>query len=660
MSDAQPFTVPCSLTTTKYQLNSSDRKLNLLEHRMTGPSKDGQTPITPPEDAEVENIKIKLFQIEQQSTTTKSNSRSNNSSQSQNAQSLSKHSTGAKTKDGDLYDFLLSKRNHEGEQIERDSKDNKFHSMKKNKNSSTQRKNKKGRNKIWNSLQKNSKLKDYYKSSSSSSLNTSLEKGDFSLLESSSFEQIPDAEEYVEVIRMKNKIIEEKDNEISQLRKTNKELEDKYNALNNYYKSKNDELEKCQTFLIKFIKENEELKRQILRKEINDKQYSLGKLVYQHLSNGQILEYFEEGVEFKQLAKVINDINNKKEELNHYVSSSINESNSQNQLVKYKLSELEREESEIKQHKEILQKEKTQLIHDINLLREESKCFYYNKWTLLGNRYQLVSLLGRGGFSEVYKAYDIKQHIFVACKIHQLNPNWKEEIKDSYIKHTIRENQIMKEINHKNIVKHYDTIEINNNSFSSVLELCNGNDLGSYIKERKKLSEIEAKIITHQILDALCYLNTLNKKIVHYDLKPQNIIFNDMEVKLTDFGLAKIIEPEENEINLTSQGVGTYYYLPPECFDKGSNVTITSKVDIWSLGIVLYEMIYGMKPFGNNYSQEKYVREKVYTNARELFFDDNVAKVSNECKMFIRNCLRVDQRQRYDAFEAINSSFIQS
>ena len=91
--------------------------------------------------------------------------------------------------------------------------------------------------------------------------------------------------------------------------------------------------------------------RQILRKEINDKQYSLGKLVYQRLSNGQILEYFEEGVEFKQLAKVINDINNKKEELNHFVSSTINENNSQNQLVKYKLSELEREENEILQCK---------------------------------------------------------------------------------------------------------------------------------------------------------------------------------------------------------------------------------------------------------------------------------------------------------------------
>lgn len=660
MTDCQLFTVPCSLTSSKFQLNSSDRKLNLLEHRLTGPSKDGQSPITPSSpDGDVENIKIKLFQIEQQSTTTKSNSRSNNASLSQSGHlSISRHSTNNKTKDGDLYDFLLSKRHHETINGENDIQQKKTLLSKKNKNTPSQRKNKNNRTKN-SHFQKNTKLKDYYKSSSSS-LCISSESKELNLYDSSSFEPLNESDELAEIIKMKNKIIEDKNYEIESLKKTNQELEDKYNAVNNYYKTKNEELEKCQSHLIKFVKEIEELKRQILRKEINDKQYSLGKLVYQRLSNGQVLEYFEEGAEFKQLAKLINEINAKKNELSSYNISKHDNSCSQNALINFKRNELLRKENEIKAHKEILQKQKNQLVHDINLLREESKCFYYNKWALLGNRYQLVSLLGRGGYSEVYKAYDIVTHTYVACKIHQLNPNWKEEVKDSYIKHTIRENQIMKEINHKNIVKHYDTIEINNNSFSSVLELCNGSDLSTYIKQRKKLPEEEVKIITYQILEALCYLNTLNKKIVHYDLKPQNIIFNDMEVKLTDFGLAKIIEPEENEINLTSQGVGTYYYLPPECFIKGTNVTITSKVDIWSLGVVVYEMLFGVKPFGNNYSQEKFVRDKVYINAKDLTFDDNIVRISEECKMFIRNCLRVDQEKRYDAFEAINSRFIKS
>jgi tousled-like kinase len=230
----------------------------------------------------------------------------------------------------------------------------------------------------------------------------------------------------------------------------------------------------------------------------------------------------------------------------------------------------------------------------------------------------------------------LENHIEVACKLHQLNVNWIDSVKENYIKHTIRENQIHKEINHPKVVRHYDTIEIDNSSFCTVLELCSGPDLYTYMKLTKCLNEKEARIIILQILSGLEYLNKLNKKIIHYDLKPQNILFHNMEVKISDFGLAKIMEDNADKIELTSVGVGTYWYLPPECFfdhnDRNNTPSISSKVDIWSIGVILYEMIYAKRPFGHSMTQEKIFKEGVMRNAKCVDFPIK-PMISEECRV---------------------------
>lgn len=284
----------------------------------------------------------------------------------------------------------------------------------------------------------------------------------------------------------------------------------------------------------------------------------------------------------------------------------------------------------------------------------ESNPLQNTSWPLLNERYQLISLLGKGGFSEVYKAYDLKQMKYVACKIHQLNPHWSLSSRSNYIRHALRENQVHRFLKHLNIVEHFDSVEIDSNSFCTILEYCNGPSLSTYLKTHKTLNEKEAKMIVKQILSGLLFLNQKHDaKIIHYDLKPQNILFNNGIPKISDFGLCKVMNNDDTKLELTSQGVGTYYYLPPECFirDRDNPILISTKVDIWSLGVIFFEMLYGIRPFGHNLSQERIFKDGIMLKAHSVTFP-NRPNVSEETKYFIRRALAYHQEDRMDVEQA--------
>ena len=186
----------------------------------------------------------------------------------------------------------------------------------------------------------------------------------------------------------------------------------------------------------------------------------------------------------------------------------------------------------------------------------------------------LTNLLGRGGFSEVYKAFDLKDYKEVVIKLHRLHSHWSEERKLGYQKHASREYQIHCKLEHQNIVKLSDVFTIDSDCFATVMEYCPGNDLDQLLQVSKTLPEKEARLVMVQMLAGLHYLNTRQQKVIHYDLKPANILFTqDGLVKITDFGLSKIMDDETgSDMELTSQGAGTYWYLPPECFKKDSRI----------------------------------------------------------------------------------------
>lgn len=331
----------------------------------------------------------------------------------------------------------------------------------------------------------------------------------------------------------------------------------------------------------------------------------------------------------------------------------------QDEIFKSRLASIKREEETVLRERDRCELEKGRLIREMKRIRDEDGS-HFNNFQILNHRYALLNLLGKGGFSEVYKAFDLVEHRYVACKLHGLNAQWSEEKKQSYIRHAIREYNIHKTLVHRHIVRLWDIFEIDHNTFCTVLEYCSGKDLDAVLKATPILPEREARIIIVQIFQGLVYLNKRSQKIIHYDLKPGNVLFDEFGVaKVTDFGLSKIVENDVGSqgMELTSQGAGTYWYLPPECFELSRTPLISSKVDVWSLGVLLYQILFGRRPFGHDQSQERILREDTIIKARKVDFPSRPS-VSNEAKDFIRRCLTYNQADRPDVLAIAQDPYL--
>lgn len=511
-----------------------------------------------------------------------------------------------------------------------------------------------------------------------------------------------------------NTVITDLKREIKELKTSNEkskaiisEQEEKINQFKNNISELNSKLNSTRNVLVNILRREEANRKQKQKEWINLMMYKLGKGEKQsNINTSQLYSYdlWDDGEDILNAKNELLQIHQERDKLDNQNKDLIKKINSQKKsnqstlqstkelvyntqgnnsytnlntdnertndidllqeraILLYKYENISRKEMKAREKLDELYKLKVNFRCEYKRIIEEEKCRFSNnqnsigeKWPLLQNRYLLLSLLGKGGYSEVYRSYDIFDFREVAIKIHQLNYGWNETLKKAYIKHTIRENTIHENVSHKNIISHYDTLGIDKNCFCTIMELCSGPDLGTYLKLNKTLLEKEAKLIMTQILNGLMYLH-IEKKIIHYDLKPQNILFHDNEIKITDFGLSKVLNSQEECIELTSQGVGTYWYLPPECFQNG-DVMINPKVDIWSVGVIFYECLYGKRPFAHTMSQERIIKEGVILNARKVDFPDTPL-VSIECKEFIKKCLEYNVEKRYSTREAFYCDYI--
>lgn len=336
----------------------------------------------------------------------------------------------------------------------------------------------------------------------------------------------------------------------------------------------------------------------------------------------------------------------------------------QEEIFKLRLGHLKKEEAEIQAELERLERVRNLHIRELKRINNEDNSQFKDHPTL-NDRYLLLHLLGRGGFSEVYKAFDLYEQRYAAVKIHQLNKSWRDEKKENYHKHACREYRIHKELDHPRIVKLYDYFSLDTDTFCTVLEYCEGNDLDFYLKQHKLMTEKEARSIVMQIVNALRYLNEIKPPIIHYDLKPGNILLVDGtacgEIKITDFGLSKIMDDDSygvDGMDLTSQGAGTYWYLPPECFVVGKEPPkISNKVDVWSVGVIFFQCLYGRKPFGHNQSQQDILQENTILKATDVQFPVKPV-ASNEAKGFIRRCLAYRKEDRFDVHQLASDPYL--
>ena len=160
------------------------------------------------------------------------------------------------------------------------------------------------------------------------------------------------------------------------------------------------------------------------------------------------------------------------------------------EIYQFKIKMLENEEKSLRDELVQLEREKIVYMNEFRRVRNEESSQYCGvsskgSYTVLKDRYLLLGILGKGGYSEVYKGFDLERCREVAVKIHHFDNNWSDQIKENYIKHATRENEIHKELSHRRIVKQFDTVEIDHNSFGTVLELCSGPDLHFYLKRNK-------------------------------------------------------------------------------------------------------------------------------------------------------------------------------
>ena len=204
--------------------------------------------------------------------------------------------------------------------------------------------------------------------------------------------------------------------------------------------------------------------------------------------------------------------------------------------------------------------------------------------TILGDRYEILEKIGTGGMAEVFKGKDHKLNRYVAVKV------LKEEFRDNdgFVKKFKEEAQAAAGLAHPNIVNVYDVGD-ENGIYYIVMELVEGITLKNYIERKGRLTIKEATSIAIQVSAGLEVAH--NNHIVHRDIKPQNIIISrEGKVKVTDFGIAKATTSQTT----TSSAMGSVHYASPEQARGGY---VEHRSDIYSLGIVMYEMVTGRVPF---------------------------------------------------------------
>ena len=263
---------------------------------------------------------------------------------------------------------------------------------------------------------------------------------------------------------------------------------------------------------------------------------------------------------------------------------------------------------------------------------------YYK--TVGGYFYDSAKPVGKGNFGTVFQAFDIinESRVFAVKVIpfHTL-------VDDPILKDLItRELEVLKTLVGPNVVRLVDVSRSSRNLYI-FMDYCDGGDLQTRLNKEGPLGEEKGLAVTKQIANAFITLEEVKithkgKKvaIMHRDIKPANIMFHKGKVKLTDFGFAKMVDDLNKNNKEGHTSLGTPIYSPPQILNYEN---YSAKCDVWSTGVVLYEMIFGGKPWGARF------QGLLYDNIKKtpLLFPKKVGK---ETENLIRGMLQFDEKDR--------------
>jgi len=260
---------------------------------------------------------------------------------------------------------------------------------------------------------------------------------------------------------------------------------------------------------------------------------------------------------------------------------------------------------------------------------------------ILSGRYSITEKIGVGGMADVYKAYCNTLNRFVAVKI------IKDELKneEDSVKRFKTESRAVALLNHPNIVSVFDVGVFEGRPFI-VMELIEGITLKEYMRQKGTLDYQEAMFLITQVLRALEHAHTRN--IIHRDIKPQNImLLKDGVIKVTDFGIARFTA--SSTTTMTDSAIGTAHYLSPE---QARGKRTDEKTDIYSVGVMLYEMTTGTVPFDSDNPVSVAVMHLSATAKRPTDINPDIPEGLED---IIIKAMSREPKNRYDSAEAMLS-----